>query len=197
MIYLLLFWTFFKIGAFSFGGGLAMIAPVQAEMEYYGWMSTDEFANIIAVSQITPGPIAVNTATYVGIKTAGFMGGLCATLGVSMPALIIMTLIGHFYKQYKDSVLFISVLALLKPVTLALIASAVVIVARTAFVSGNNYIAVPESINLGIDLVNIILSNFNLIPIIFCLVMIPLVLKFKLHPVLVIALSAVFGLIFL
>lgn len=174
-----------------------MIAPVQAEMEFYGWMSADEFANIIAVSQITPGPIAVNTATYVGIKTAGFLGGLCATLGVSTPAFIIMTMIGHFYKQYKDSALFNSVLALLKPVTLALIASAVVIVARTAFANGLNCIALPGSNFFDFNMIRKIFTNFDLTAPTFCLVMIPIILKFKPHPVLVIVLSAGFGLIYL
>ncbi|NLD47007.1 MAG: chromate transporter, partial [Clostridiaceae bacterium] len=90
MIILHLFWSFFKIGAFSFGGGNAMIASIQQELEANGWMSASEFGDIIAISQITPGPIAVNAATYVGVKTGGIPGSIAATLGVSIPSYILI-----------------------------------------------------------------------------------------------------------
>jgi len=97
MIYWLLFWTFFKIGAVSFGGGYAMIPLMQEELEALGWMDAEEFANILAVSEMTPGPLATNTATYVGAKTAGVLGSMAATLGVALPSLVIITLVARAF----------------------------------------------------------------------------------------------------
>ena len=90
MIYLELFWTFLKIGAFTFGGGYAMIPLIQAEVGAHGWMSAEEVVNFVAVSESTPGPFAVNASTYVGMQTAGFAGAFCATLGVVLPSFIII-----------------------------------------------------------------------------------------------------------
>ena len=81
MIYLDLFWTFFKIGAFTFGGGYAMIPLIQSEVTSHGWMTAEEVVNFVAVSESTPGPFAVNASTYVGAQTAGLPGAFCATLG--------------------------------------------------------------------------------------------------------------------
>ncbi len=89
MINFTLFKVFLMIGLFSFGGGYAIISIIQAEMESYGWMSSTEFADIIAISQMTPGPISVNTATYVGTSTAGILGATIATLSISFPHLLL------------------------------------------------------------------------------------------------------------
>ncbi|HOA84645.1 MAG TPA: chromate transporter, partial [Bacillota bacterium] len=85
MIYLELIWTFMKIGAFTFGGGYAMIPLIQSEVTARGWMSTEEILNFIAVSESTPGPFAINMATYIGNETAGFWGAVCATFAVVLP----------------------------------------------------------------------------------------------------------------
>ena len=93
MIYLELFWTFFKIGAFTFGGGYAMLPLIQAEVESHGWMASADLVNFVAVSESTPGPFAVNISTYVGTELAGIPGGIFATLGVVLPSFLIILLI--------------------------------------------------------------------------------------------------------
>ena len=90
MLYLALFISFFKIGLFGFGGGLAILSLIQMEVESHGWMSQQEFVDIVAVSQVTPGPIGINCATYVGYTTAGFWGSVLATTAIVLPSLIIM-----------------------------------------------------------------------------------------------------------
>ena len=96
MIYLELIWAFFKIGAFTFGGGYAMIPLIQSEVTSRGWMSTEEILNFIAVSESTPGPFAINMATYIGTETAGFWGAVCATGAVVLPSFIIILIIAKF-----------------------------------------------------------------------------------------------------
>lgn len=88
MIYLKLFLSFVKIGLFSFGGGYAMIPLIQKEIESHGWLTPSQFIDIIAIAEMTPGPIAINSATFVGYNTAGFLGGAVATFGVALPSLV-------------------------------------------------------------------------------------------------------------
>jgi len=102
MIYLKLLFTFFKIGLFSFGGGYAMIPMIEKEIEANKWLTSDEFVDIIAISEMTPGPISVNSATFVGYKTAGIFGGMFATLGVALPSLILILIISHFFLSLKN-----------------------------------------------------------------------------------------------
>ncbi|NMB33669.1 MAG: chromate transporter [Clostridium sp.] len=132
MIYLLLFWTFLKIGAVSFGGGYAMIPLIQEQMLYLGWMSSEEFANILAVSEMTPGPIATNTATYVGAKAAGILGSVSATMGVTFPSFFIVIIIARFLTQFKENKIVDSILKTIRPVTIGLICSAVIFLAQTS-----------------------------------------------------------------
>ena len=93
MILLKLFLSFFKIGAFTFGGGYAMIAMIQAEAERQGWLTKEELVDFVAMSESTPGPLAVNMATFVGSRTGGVLGGICATLGVVLPSFIIILIV--------------------------------------------------------------------------------------------------------
>ena len=105
-----LFITFFKIGAFTFGGGYAMIPLIQKEaVENKKWVSDEDILDIVAIAESTPGPIAINSATFVGYKTAGVMGSFCATLGVVMPSFIIISLIAVLLSEF----------ATLKPVVYA------------------------------------------------------------------------------
>ncbi len=98
-----LFWTYIKIGAFTFGGGYAMISLVQAEIvDKKHWISTKEFMNMIAISQATPGVIAINTATFVGYYIGGFWGSLVATLGVTIPSYIVIVIISLFINQFLE-----------------------------------------------------------------------------------------------
>ena len=99
-----LFITFFKIGAFSFGGGYAMLPLMQEEIiDVNNWITSTEFIDIIAISEMTPGPIAVNSATFLGYKVAGIGGSALATFGVILPSFIVMSLIFHFMNRFKDS----------------------------------------------------------------------------------------------
>lgn len=97
MIYLNLFWTFFKIGLFTFGGGQAMIPMIMREVTAKGWISETDLIDFIAISESTPGTFAVNISTYTGVQTAGVLGALCSTIGVVLPSLIIITLIALLF----------------------------------------------------------------------------------------------------
>ncbi len=120
-----LFVTFFKIGLFSFGGGYAMLPMIQREVvDINGWLTRESFLNIIGISQATPGPIAVNTATYVGFKTAGVTGSAFATFGVILPSVIIVYIIARLFMKYKDGIYVQSVLKFIRLGAIGLIAAA-------------------------------------------------------------------------
>ena len=126
MIYLKLFLIFFKIGLFSFGGGLAMLPLIQEEVvENQEWLTEHEFIDLVAVAQSTPGPIAVNSATFIGQKTSGFFGGLVATAGVVTPSIILMFIIATFFFVFSQNKYVKEALAWIKPGTIGFIASAV------------------------------------------------------------------------
>ncbi len=98
-----LFVTFFKIGAFTFGGGYAMIPLIQKEaVEKQEWITDDDILEIIAIAESTPGPIAINSATFVGYRTCGVLGALCATLGVVLPSFVVILLISYVLRQFQD-----------------------------------------------------------------------------------------------
>ena len=126
MIYLELFITFFKIGLFGFGGGAAMLSLIQFEVvEHYGWITVSEFTNMVAVSQITPGPIGINCATYAGyLATGNAFGSAIATFALVLPSFIIMMLLIIFMAKMKNNKRIESVMALLRPTVIGLIAAA-------------------------------------------------------------------------
>ena len=98
-----LFWTFFKIGAFTFGGGYAMIPLIQKEtVEIKGWITDDDILEIIAIAESTPGPIAINSATFVGYRTAGVLGAACATFGVVLPSFCIILAIASVLREFQE-----------------------------------------------------------------------------------------------
>ena len=98
-----LFATFFKIGAFTFGGGYAMIPLIQKEaVEKNGWVSDDDILEIIAIAESTPGPIAINSATFVGYRTCGVLGAMCATLGVVLPSFVIILVISYVLREFQQ-----------------------------------------------------------------------------------------------
>lgn len=133
MEYLRLFFSFFKIGLFSFGGGYAMLPMIYQEIGAFG-LSMKEFSDVVAISQMTPGPIAVNAATYVGFKSAGFAGAAFATFGVSLPSFIIITIIASVLHKFKESVIIQHALEGIRPATIGMIASAIVFFASTSIV---------------------------------------------------------------
>lgn len=134
MIYLKLFLSFLQIGLFSFGGGYAAMPLIQEQVvTQHGWLTMTEFTDLITISQMTPGPIAINAATFVGSKIAGVPGSVAATCGCILPSCIIVTLIAWFYLRYKKMKMFQSVLESLRPTVVALIASAGIAILHTAF----------------------------------------------------------------
>ena len=134
MLYLSLFISFFKIGLFGFGGGLAILSLIQMEVEQHGWMSRQEFVDIVAVSQVTPGPIGINCATYVGYTVGGFWGSLLATFAIVLPSLMIMLSICKAYfwlgKRFRGNPYFEETLRMLRFTVLGLIASAALLLMK-------------------------------------------------------------------
>lgn len=129
MIYLQLFYTFFKIGLFGFGGGYAMLSMIQGEVvTRYDWLTPQEFTDIVAISQMTPGPIGINSATYVGFTATGSVwGSIVATLAVVLPSFILMLTISKFFLKYQKHPAVESVFAGLRPAVVGLLASAALV----------------------------------------------------------------------
>lgn len=128
-----LFLSFAKIGAFSFGGGYAMIPLISREVvESRGWLSMPEFIDVIALSQATPGPVGINSATYVGYKIGGFWGSVAATTGVVVPSFIIMVILGHLFFRFSDVGFVKDMFRGIRPVVVALILAAAISVMSTS-----------------------------------------------------------------
>ena len=132
MIYLLLFWEFFKIGLLAIGGGLVTIPFLMELTEHYDWFSKQQLADMIAVSESTPGPIGVNMATYGGFNAAGIAGGLVATFGLVFPSLVVIVLISKYVMKYQSCTTFQNILLGIRPAVLALILYAGCILAELA-----------------------------------------------------------------
>ena len=125
MIYASLLWSFLQIGLFSIGGGYAAMPLIQAQVvEQHGWLTMSEFIDLVTIAEMTPGPIAVNAATFVGIRIAGPWGAVVATLGCILPSLVIVSVLAFIYFRYKNLTVLQSILASLRPAVVALIASA-------------------------------------------------------------------------
>lgn len=134
MILLDLFLSFLQIGLFSFGGGYAAIPLIQNQViELHRWLSISEFTDLITISQMTPGPIAINSATFVGMKIAGIPGALVATIGCILPSCVIVTSIAFLYLKYRHLKPLQDVLSTLRPAVIALIATAGLSIIITSF----------------------------------------------------------------
>lgn len=163
-----LFFTFLKIGLFSFGGGYAMLPFIQREIvDLNSWMDINEFLNIIAVSQMTPGPIAVNSSTYVGVKVLGVMGSVVATLGVSIGSFVLVVLIARKLETVKETHILDRIFKGLRPAVLALILSSAYSIGKVSILGVKDVII----------LVGVIVGT----------------LKFKIHPIKLIVISALVG----
>lgn len=129
MIYWQLFATFFKIGLFNFGGGYAMISFIQNEVVHkHAWLSVSEFTDIVAVSQVTPGPVGINLATYTGYTAAdGVLGAAVATFAVCLPSFILMLAVGRYFLKYRNSPSVEAVFSGLRPAVIGLIAAAALV----------------------------------------------------------------------
>ena len=131
-----LFLVFFKIGLFSFGGGYAMLPLIYQEIQTMGLIPVKEFSDIVALSQMTPGPIAVNAATYIGYKSAAFWGATFATIGVTVPSFIIILLIDSFFTKFKTNKIVKAIISGIRPATVGMIAAAVIFFAETSIFTG-------------------------------------------------------------
>lgn len=180
MVYLQLFLIFMKIGLFSFGGGLAVLPLIEEELVHsQNWLTMTEFVDIITLSEMTPGPIAINSATFAGNRVAGVTGGIVATIGVVMPSFIIVLALAYVYFRYRNLDLLQGVIEGLRPAVVALIASAGVTIFMTALFS-------TTSLPVGLGDLN--LTNFVL----FILSLIG-IRKFNLSPIQTIILTGLCG----
>ena len=188
-IYLQLFYEFFKAGLFAVGGGMATLPFLYNISDKTGWFSYGQLADMVAISESTPGPIGVNMATYVGFTTAGIPGSIIATVGLITPSIIIILIIAGFLKAFQDSKYVKSAFYGLRPASTGLIAAAGLSVVALVVLQKDLY---AESHNL-IDLIN--LPNIVLMVILYFFPA-----RFKttngLHPVVFIAASAVIGIVF-
>ena len=177
MIWLQLFFSFLQIGLFSFGGGYAAVPLIQEQIvNIHGWLDMDQFTDLITISQMTPGPIAINSATFVGIRIGGIPGALVATLGCILPSCIIVTLLAKLYLRYQKLDMLQRVLDSLRPAVVALIASAGISILITAF-WGSESVIRPV--------------NTNWILVVIFVVCVLLLKKLKWNPILVMVLAGV------
>lgn len=189
MILLRLFWEFFKTGLFAVGGGMATLPFLYDMSARTGWFTQARLADMIAVSESTPGPIGVNMATYVGFETAGVPGAVIATLGLICPSIIIILLIARVLKQFRESKTVDAVFYGLRPCSIALIAAAGLLVARVTFLN-------QDALTNGFNLAELLRwKELLLAAVLLVLTRFVKPLK-KLHPVVFIALSAIVGILF-
>lgn len=158
---LTLFTTFLKIGAFTFGGGYAMIPIIQKEaIENHGWISQDDMLDIIAIAESTPGVLAVNSATFVGYKVRGFWGSVVCTLGVVLPAFVIISLLSYFIAQVRDNKWVAAAFQGIRAGVVVLIINAVTKLAKGCPKDAFNYAL------MGIAFVLVAVFNLQVIPVI-------------------------------
>ncbi|MCZ9838238.1 chromate transporter [Brachyspira hyodysenteriae] len=190
MIYARLFYVFAKLGLFTYGGGYAIIALLLGILEEYNWVTSSEFSNLVAISQITPGPIAINAATFVGYKVAGVLGSAVATFGIFIPAFIVTMIVSKFFYAVKNNEQFNNIMNALRVCAVALIASAVVTFTKDAF-----FVKLTEtSILRNIDFIQSIFKYVS--PIGIFIFALSIFLKIKKVPILaIILISAVLGII--
>lgn len=180
MIYLKLFWSFFQVGLFSFGGGYAALPLIEEQVIHQNnWLSNTEFIDIVTISQMTPGPIAINTSTFVGTKVAGIPGSVIATLGCIMPSCIIVIILAKVYYKYKELSLMQGILYGLRPAVVALIASAGLTIFLTAMFNKDSF--------------PVAFSDLNWISVVLFLVGLAILRKTKLGPIHVMILAGVAG----
>ncbi|MDE5900959.1 MAG: chromate transporter [Muribaculaceae bacterium] len=185
MIYLRLIWSYLKIGLFGFGGGYAMLSLIEREVVGHGWISSKMFTDIVAISQMTPGPIGINSATYIGYVAPGavdpafssplfgLLGSIICTLTVVLPSYLLVLYTSHFVARHKNSTVIKGIFAGLRPVTVGLIASAALLL-----MNGDNF---------GTDTIHLVKS------IAICISAFVAVYSAKIHPIPVICAAGVVG----
>lgn len=180
MILLKLFWSFVQIGFFSFGGGMASLPLVQNQVvDVNHWMSLIEFTDLITIAQMTPGPIAINSATFVGIRIAGIAGALIATLGCILPSCIIVFFIAWMYGKYSNSAVVKGILSGLRPAVVALIASAGITLTVLAFYGEKGF--------------SLSYRDINFVAVILFAVSLFVLRKYRFNPIFVMLSSGIIG----
>ncbi|MDR1160910.1 MAG: chromate transporter [Tannerellaceae bacterium] len=180
MIFLQLFWVYIKIGLFGFGGGYAMLSLIQHEVvDKYGWISLQEFTDVVAISQMTPGPIGINSATYIGytaVQNAGYSAGLSvvgsciATFAVCLPSFILVLIISYYFKRFRQNRYVEAAFTGLRPASVGLIAAAALLL-----MNQENFIDYKSFLIFGAAFI--------------------LTWRFRLHPILMIFLAGIAGLL--
>lgn len=179
MIYLQLFWSFLQVGLFSVGGGYVAIPLIRDQaVTTHGWLSASEFVDLTTIAEMTPGPITINAATFVGTRVAGIPGAIIATLGSVTPALIVVSLLAKLYLRYQKLDTMQRVLGTLRPVMVALIADAGLTILLTALFG----VAGPAWASLSLSGAALFLGAFFLLR------------KFKWNPIAVMSLCGLLGL---
>ncbi|MBO8436073.1 MAG: chromate transporter [Spirochaetes bacterium] len=179
MIYLELLWSFIQIGLFSIGGGYAAMPLIQHQViDIHGWLTLGEFADIMTISQMTPGPIAINSATFVGIRIAGIPGALVATIGCVLPSSIIVSTLAFIYYKFKGLDAVQSVLKGLRPAVVAMIATAALSLTAMALCNSDTFTADINILNAVILVVALLILRI-----------------FKINPIIVMAGAGVIGLV--
>lgn len=185
MIYIKLFGIFVKIGLFSIGGGLATLPFLQELVTKYNWISSEELLNMIAISESTPGPIGINTATFVGHTMGGVLGGIIATIGIVFPSIIIIIIIAHYFSKFSEEHMLQSAFYGIRPAVTGLIAAAGFQVAKIALVHMEEYNETKNILDL-FDIKGLLLFGLILF----------LLMKYKKHPIVYLIGAAVIGIIF-
>ncbi|WP_243109377.1 chromate transporter [Anaerophilus nitritogenes] len=163
-----IFFTFIKIGAFSFGGGLAMLPFIEKEIVYnHQWITSEEFVDIIAIAQMTPGPIAINSSTFVGYKVQGIIGAMVGSIGIVIPSFILIIILAKYFTNMKDNKATKAVFKGIRPAVLGLILSAAISVGKTAL----------------LDMKSVLIA----------LIVLFLLKKVNLHPILAIVVAGIMG----
>lgn len=181
MIYLKLFWSFFQVGLFSFGGGYAALPLIQDQIVIKNnWLTMNEFADVITISQMTPGPIAINSATFIGTRIAGITGAIAATIGCVFPSCIIVLLLAYVYYKFRGLSAVQAVLNGLRPAVIAMIASSGLSLAVLSFWNGKGISRQLENL----DLISVAIFSIALF----------ILRKWKLNPIIVMSGAGIIGL---
>ena len=184
MIYLRLFWEFFKTGLFAVGGGLATLPFLSKMGNQYGWFSQTELANMLAVSESTPGPIGINMATYVGVTAGGIPGGVLATLSLVLPSYLVILAVAKVMERFKENAYVQGAMRTLRPASVGMVSAAV--------------LGVLQSVFLHMDAVSALqwTGMVALPSLLLFLVLLAFYLKFnRLHPVVILAMGAAAGIV--
>nr|WP_312579180.1 chromate transporter [Sedimentibacter sp.] len=185
MMYLQIFVSFFQIGLFSFGGGYAALPLIENQViDVHNWLSLSEFADLITISQMTPGPIALNAATFVGTRVGGLLGAIVATIGCVAPSCIIVLTLAYLYYKYRNLSAIQGMLNGLRPAVVSLIASAGISILSLALFKSE-----------GIKIADISFSDINVVSVVLVAIGVFVLKKYKSNPIHIILASGVVGFI--